>query len=82
MGDMGEVFRVHNALRKERGERNLAKASLDGFEQCTPYHYHRVLLGDRLDYWPSRNKWMWRGKVMTGNVREFIEKREKTGEEQ
>lgn len=76
MGDMAEVFRVHNALKKERCEKNLAKANTDGFTKHTPWHFSRALLGDRLDYWPSKSKWMWRGKVMTGNVQEFIAKRE------
>lgn len=31
--------------------------------------------GKRLDYWPSRNKFQYNGKVMTGDVLGFIRKR-------
>lgn len=33
-------------------------------------------LGKRLDYWPTRNKWQYNGRIMTGNVKAFIEKRQ------
>lgn len=32
----------------------------------TPYHWSRSINGERMDYWPSRKKFQWRGKVMRG----------------
>lgn len=32
----------------------------------TPYHWSRMINGERLDYWPSRKKFQWRGRVMRG----------------
>ena len=32
----------------------------------TKYHWSRDINGERLQYWPSRKKWMWRGRVQRG----------------
>ena len=77
MGDMGEIFRAHKEAGKERRERNLDKADPTGWTEHTPYHWSRKLNGKRLDYWPSRNKWQYEGRIMCGNVKAFIEKHKK-----
>lgn len=77
MGDMGDIFNSYRQFNKERGRNNLAKADPAGWNQHTDWHWSRELLGSKLDYWPSKNKFMWRGKVMTGNVLEFIAARDK-----
>lgn len=61
--------------RKERGERNLAAADPTGWTVHTEYHWSRTLAGKRLDYWPSRNRFQYEGRVMTGDVDRFIAKR-------
>jgi hypothetical protein len=38
----------------------------------TDYHWSRNLVGKRLDYWPSRKKFQYAGKVMRGDVGKFI----------
>ena len=79
MGDMGEIFRAMDKSDKERRERNLedAYANADGgWTMHGTYHWSRDLLGDRLDYWPSRQKFRWRGKNYHGNVEGFIRNRE------
>jgi len=43
-----------------------------GWDQHTEHHWSRTLYGLRLDYWPSRKKFMYRRKVMTGDVWAFI----------
>ena len=43
----------------------------------TDYHWSRNLAGKRLDYWPSRKKFQYAGKVMRGNVSKFIAARTK-----
>ena len=37
-----------------------------GWTKHTQWHWSRKINGQRLDYWPSRNKFMWRGKVYRG----------------
>jgi len=37
-----------------------------GWTKHTEYHWSRMVNGERLDYWPSRKKFMFRGKVMRG----------------
>jgi len=77
MGDMGEVF---NAMKREdarRRERNLQSATDDGgWKKHTAYHWSRDLNGDRLDFWPSRNRFHFQGRTHTGDVRGFIRRRE------
>lgn len=60
------------ASDKERKKRNLNNANPEGWVKHTEYHWSRQLNGDRLDYWPSRNKFMYRGKVMCGDINGFI----------
>ena len=74
-GDMGELFNERREQDRERKARNLAAADPTGWTQHTAYHWSRELQGDRLDYWPSRNKWQWRGRIYTGDVRGFVRKR-------
>ncbi len=75
MGDMREIFDYMKELNKERKERNLASASKEGWRLHTEYHWSRTLNGKRLDYWPSRNKFQYDGKVMCGDVVGFIRNR-------
>lgn len=37
-----------------------------GWTKHTEYHWSRMVDGHRLDYWPSRKKWQYRGKVRRG----------------
>jgi len=76
MGDVGEAFRARREYDKERKERNLKSAVPAGWTQHTEHHWSRTLNGKRLDYWPSRNKFQYEGRVMTGDVLGFIRKRE------
>lgn len=61
--------------KRERGVRNLAAADPTGWTQHTEHHWSRTLDGKRLDYWPSRNKFQYEGRVMAGDVRAFIARR-------
>lgn len=80
MGDMAEVFNAMKQRNKRRRAKNLQKADSAGWEVHTEYHWSRLLNGKKLDYWPSRNKFMYNGKVMTGDVMGYIRKREKQNE--
>jgi len=54
-----------------------AKAGDDGkWTKHTEFHWSRNVCGDRLDYWPSRKKWQFKGSVRRGDVMAFISKAE------
>lgn len=72
---MGEIFNAMREDNKRRREENLAKANPEGWTQHTEYHWSRTLNGKRLDYYPSKNKFVYEGKTMVGNVENFIKKR-------
>lgn len=76
MGDMGDYFNDLREIDKARKAKNLASANPEGWTIHTEHHWSRALNGKRLDYWPSRNKFQYAGKVMTGDVLGFIKKRE------
>jgi hypothetical protein len=38
------------------------------------YHWSRTLNGKRLDYWPTKSKFQYDGKIVTGDVYDFISK--------
>ena len=76
MGDMAEDFKFLKQLNKDRKKRNLESASKDGWNFHTEWHWSRTLNGKRLDYWPSKNKFQYDGKIMCGDVDGFIRKRQ------
>jgi len=43
----------------------------------TDYHWSRMLNERRLDYWPSRKKFQYLGKVHRGDILKFIKARTK-----
>lgn len=44
-----------------------ARAADDGgWTKHTAFHWSRTVDGARLDYWPSRKKFQYRGRVMRG----------------
>lgn len=52
---------------------NAAVESDDGgWTHHTQWHWSRHINGERLDYWPSRKKYQFRGRVMRGDVYQFI----------
>lgn len=56
--------------------RFLAQAAANndgGWTVHTDYHWSRTVNGKRLDYWPSRKKWQYEGRVMRGDVYKFID---------
>ena len=48
-----------------------------GWTKHTPYHWSRMLKGGKIDYWPSRKKWQYKGKVRRGDVQAFMKGKEK-----
>ena len=74
-GDMGDFWRDMRTSDKKRRYDNLSKADPVGWVKHTDYHWSRVLNDNRLDYWPSRNKFQYQGKVYCGDVVGFIKNR-------
>lgn len=69
-----EALRMRWGKRKKQGSKNLKRADPTGWTQHTKWHWSRDFGGARLDYWPSRNKWMFGGEVMTGDVQAWMRK--------
>jgi len=76
MGDVGEAFKMLKEHRKKQRAENLENASSDGWKKHTHYHWARELNGKKLDYWPTKKKFQYDGRVMCGDVEKFIAKRE------
>ena len=77
MGDMGDTFRLMREADAKRRQKNLDDAlakSRHLWVRHTEWHWSILLLGNRVDYWPSRNKWRWRGKTRFGDCERWLEK--------
>jgi hypothetical protein len=75
VSDIGEAFRdMKEHYRKVRHERAKAEDPT-GWTQHTPWHWSRRLNGARLDYWPSRQRFRYGGRTMTGDVHGFMRNR-------
>lgn len=53
-----------------------AAADDGGWVKHTEHHWSRNVGGKRLDYWPSRKKYQFDGRVMRGDVMAFIRKQQ------
>lgn len=55
-----------------------AQAADDGkWTKHTEHHWSRMVKGSKLDYWPSRKKWQYKGKINRGDVFAYIKRLEK-----
>lgn len=68
-------FKEWDKLRKKKNLANAEKKS-GGWIKHTEFHWSRTVAGKRLDYWPSRNKFMYDGRVMCGGIEGFIKNME------
>ena len=79
MGDMGDLYNDMKADAKARKQRKLEQAeSMDfsDFRKHTPWHWSRTLKAGRLDYYPTKDKWIY-DKTYYGSpddLRHFVEK--------
>jgi hypothetical protein len=76
MGDRDPIWDALKEHSKAKFDADRAKALTEApddgcWTKHTPYHWSRMIDGDRLDYWPSRSKWQFRGKVRRGNILNF-----------
>ena len=77
MSEIAEMWAARREADQRQRHERLAAADPTGWKQHTPYHWSRVCAGKRLDYWPTKHKFMYDKRVMVGDVRAFIEKRER-----
>lgn len=83
MKERDPFWDVLKAHKKEKFDHDretfLAKAKEQddgGWIKHTEYHWARFVNGERLDYWPSRSKFQYKGAVQRGNVLNFIKQQE------
>ncbi len=73
MDDESDFWKVLSAHKKEKFDADRQKFLQDAISKDdgqwtkhTQWHWSRSINGERLDYWPSRKKFQFRGKVMRG----------------
>ena len=52
-----------------------------GWHKHSPHHWSRMVGADRLDYWPTRKKYQFRGKVRRGDVYAVIRRTPEPGKD-
>ena len=79
MSDRDPIWDALKARSKEKFDKDrktfMDKAVAEddgGWIKRTPYHWQRLVAGKLLDYWPSRSKFQYDGKVQRGDVVKFI----------
>jgi hypothetical protein len=73
---MKEHFKGKFDSDRKRFLSDAVAADDGGWEKHTEFHWSRVVVDHRLDYWPSRKKFQYRGKVRRGDVIKFIKDQE------
>jgi hypothetical protein len=75
VSDLGEDFKaMKDHYQKVRHERARTEDPT-GWTQHTQWHWSRKLNGVRLDYWPSRQRFRYGGRTMSGDVHGFMRNR-------
>ena len=84
MSERDPIWDALKAHKKEKFDndraRFLANAQQQddgGWVKHTEFHWSRTVAGKRLDYWPSRKKWQYEGRVQRGDVQRFIKNKER-----
>jgi hypothetical protein len=67
-----EVFDEIKKQRQERRAKRLANTDAYGWEKHTETHWYRMVDGEKLHWWPSANKWLYRGKYYRGALPKAI----------
>lgn len=73
-----DVMKSHSKKKFDEDRKRFLEEAKDssvndgGWTIHTEFHWSRMLDGHRLDYWPSRKKFRYRGKVRRGDVNKLI----------
>lgn len=82
--DLWDALKRHKKEKFDSDRQQfLSKAIADddgGWTKHTDHHWSRMINGERLDYWPSRKKFQWRGKVRRGDVMKIVRAAATVGE--
>jgi hypothetical protein len=62
------VFKELEKQRKDRRAKRLSAADDFGWSKHSDTHWYRFLNGEKLHWWPSANKWLYRGKYYRGGL--------------
>lgn len=75
--DLWDVIKQHKKAKFDTDRSAFLKKAIadddGGWTKHTDYHWSRMVNGERLDYWPSRKKFQWRGKVQRGDVMKIVQ---------
>jgi hypothetical protein len=66
------IFVERRREKKERRARRLANTSDFGWEKHSETHWYRFIDGEKLHWWPSANKWLYKGKFYRGALPKSI----------
>lgn len=61
-----EIFDIRRQKKRERRDRRLSNTSDIGWSKHTDTHWYRMVDGEKMHYWPSGNKWLYRGVYYRG----------------
>lgn len=63
-----QMFKDREDARKQRRAKRLLNTSDVGWSKHTDTHWYRFVDGEKLHYWPSANKWLFKGKYYRGGL--------------
>ena len=73
-----EVFKEIERERKLRRARRLMAQDSYGWGKHSDTHWYRFIEGEKLHWWPSANKWLYKGQYYRGGLpkrlKELIDK--------
>lgn len=61
-----EYFKDRERERQERRNKRLSRADDFGWSKHSDTHWYRMIEGEKLHWWPSANKWLYRGRYYRG----------------
>jgi hypothetical protein len=83
MSDRDEIYDIMTKMSRDKFDQDrkrflagALKADDGKWTKHTKHHWSRLVNGVKLDYWPSRKKWMYCGKVSRGDLMRFIASKE------
>ena len=70
--DMKDHFKDKFDADRKRFMQEALEQDEGAWTKHTEFHWSRMVAGHKLDYWPSRKKWQYKGKVKRGDVYAFM----------
>lgn len=77
--EIWDALKQHSKQKFDTDRRTFMAQAMEsddgGWTKNTEFHWSRTVAGHKLDYWPSRKKFQYRGKVRRGDVYHFIKRK-------